>query len=420
MVIMAQNINQKQGYKLTEVGVIPEDWIVTTLGEIVSKERPICYGIVQTGKIVSNGVPCIRVIDLDNGKIKKKNLITTSKGISDSYKRTILKEEDLVIALRGKIGELAIVDKELIGANLTRGLALIAVNASLDPSFFLQQLSSSNSKVIFEKNLNGSALQEIPINVLRKIPVAYPRTKFEQRAIATALSDVDALITALDKLIAKKRDIKQATMQQLLTGKTRLPGFRGEWKVKKLEEIREKFVNGGTPSTQKSEYWQGNIPWITGADVINQKISDIRRFITIEAVKNSSTNIVERGNLLLVTRTGVGKLAVASFDVAISQDITGIYVKKEQALIEYLFHYFNYSSETLKSLNQGTSIAGITRETLLSTKVYLPPLPEQTAIANVLSDMDAEIAALEQKRDKTRALKQGMMQELLTGKTRLI
>ena len=123
---------------------------------------------------------------------------------------------------------------------------------------------------------------------------------------------------------------------------------------------------------------------------------------------------------MLVTRTGVGKLAVAPFDVAISQDITGIYVKKGQTSIEYLFHYFNYSSETLKSLNQGTSIAGITKETLLSTRVDLPPLLEQRAIATVLSDMDTEIAALEQRRDKTRALKQGMMQELLTGKTRLL
>ncbi len=189
-------------------------------------------------------------------------------------------------------------------------------------------------------------------------------------------------------------------MQQFLTGKTRLPGFSPEWKAKTLEEIGEKFVNGGTPSTQKSDYWQGNIPWITGADVINQRIVDVRRYITTEAVKNSSTNIVERGNLLLVTRTGVGKLAVAPFDVAISQDITGIYVKKEQASVGYLFHYLDFNSETLKSLNQGTSIAGITRETLLSTNIYLPSLPKQTAIAAVLSDMDAEIAALEQKRTR--------------------
>src|SRR2546425_2052768 len=164
----------------------------------------------------------------------------------------------------------------------------------------------------------GSTFKRVNVEQIRNLIVPMPLSE-EQTAIATVLYDTDSLIESLDKLIAKKRDIKQATMQQLLTGKMRLPGFSGEWKVKELEEIREKFVNGGTPSTQKSEYWQGNIPWITGADVINQKISDIRRFITTEAVKNSSTNIVERGNLLLVTRTGVGKLAVASFDVAISQ-----------------------------------------------------------------------------------------------------
>ncbi len=163
----AQDTKQKPGYKQTEVGMIPEDWVVKTLGEIVNKERPICYGIVQTGKSVVNGVSCIRVVDLINGKINKENLITTSKDISNSYKRTVLKEGDLVIALRGKIGELAIIDKELIGSNLTRGVALIAVSDSLASSFFLQQLSSYNSKVIFEKNLNGSALQEIPIIVLR-------------------------------------------------------------------------------------------------------------------------------------------------------------------------------------------------------------------------------------------------------------
>ena len=151
MVKTAQDTKLKPGYKQTEVGVIPEDWVVKTLGEIVNKERPICYGIVQTGKSVDNGVSCVRVVDLDNGKIKKENLITTSTDISNSYRRTILKEGDLVIALRGKIGELAVVDKELAGSNLTRGVALIAVNNSLDALFFLQQLSSFNSKKIFEK-----------------------------------------------------------------------------------------------------------------------------------------------------------------------------------------------------------------------------------------------------------------------------
>ena len=102
-----------------------------------------------------------------------------------------------------------------------------------------------------------------------------------------------------------------------------------EWDVKTLGEIVRKFVNGGTPSRQFKNYWNGNIPWITGADVLNQEVSVIRRYITNDAVKNSSTNVIEKGNLLLVSRTGVGKLAIAPFDIAISQDFTGIYVKNE-------------------------------------------------------------------------------------------
>ena len=120
------------------------------------------------------------------------------------------------------------------------------------------------------------------------------------------------------------------------------------------------------------------------------------------------------------TRTGVGKLAIAEFDVAISQDLTGVYVNTTQALPEYLFRYFDFNSNILKSLNQGTSIAGITRDVLKSAKILLPSLEEQRAIATVLSDMDAEIAALETRLAKTQALKQGMMQALLTGRVRLV
>jgi type I restriction enzyme S subunit len=208
-------------------------------------------------------------------------------------------------------------------------------------------------------------------------------------------------------------------MQELLTGRRRLPGFDGEWEIRRLGDIVEKLVNGGTPSTQQPEYWAGHIPWITGADILDQQVSEIRRYITEEAVRNSSTNVVERDNLLLVSRTGVGKLAIAPFAVAISQDFTGVYVRPDRMLPEFLFRFLDYKPEVLRSQNQGTSIQGITRETLISIPVPVPQLAEQTAIVAILSDMDAEIAVLERRRDKTKLLKQGMMQELLTGKTRL-
>ena len=187
-----------------------------------------------------------------------------------------------------------------------------------------------------------------------------------------------------------------------------------DWNVKKLTDLVDKFVNGGTPSTQIAEYWNGNIPWITGADILNQKVAVIRRYISKEAVKNSSTNIIEKGNLLLVSRTGVGKLSITPFDIAISQDFTGVYVKSSELDTVYLFRYFDFAQKELKTQNQGTSIQGITRETLSSIKIPLPPTKaEQTAIATALNDADALIAQLEKFIAKKRAIKQGAMQELL-------
>lgn len=190
-----------------------------------------------------------------------------------------------------------------------------------------------------------------------------------------------------------------------------------DWEVNQLGNLIEKFVNGGTPSTQVIEYWNGNIPWITGADILNQKVAVIRRYISKEAVKNSSTNIIEKGNLLFVSRTGVGKLAIAPFDIAISQDFTGIYVKQSELSTDYLFRYFDFIQTELKSQNQGTSIQGITRDTLSSFQIPLPPTKaEQTAIATALNDADALITQLEKLIAKKRNIKQGAMQELLRPK----
>ena len=240
----------------------------------------------------------------------------------------------------------------------------------------------------------------------------------EQRAIAAVLSDVDALIGSLEALIAKKRAIKRAAMQQLLTGRTRLPGFEGEWGTGRLGELA-KLASGGTPSTSVAAYWSGGIPWITGADISGQSVAKIRRHITKEAVEGSATSIVARGDLLIVSRTGVGKLAIAPCDIAISQDFTGVVPNRDKLGSRFLFRYLDFRQHVLANQNQGTSIKGITRDALAAVLVPFPPLSEQHAIAAVLTDMDDEIAALERRLDKTRSIKQGMMQQLLTGAVRL-
>ena len=216
---------------------IPSDWEVIELGKIVDEKRPVSYGIVQTGELVEGGIPCIRVTDIVDGRIDTSNLITTSKKISDGYKRTLLRKGDLVMALRGKIGQIAKIEDELVGANLTRGVALIALKDSYCNDFILQQISSDRAIKIFERSLNGSALQELSIGVVRKIPITSPKSLLEQKAIARVLSTCDATIHTTEQLIAQKELRKKWLMQQLLTGKKRLKGFSGKWKKYSYDKL---------------------------------------------------------------------------------------------------------------------------------------------------------------------------------------
>ena len=187
-----------------------------------------------------------------------------------------------------------------------------------------------------------------------------------------------------------------------------------DWEVSKLGDVVTAFYNGGTPDTKRKEYWDGVIPWITGADFINQKVGQIRKYITPEGVKNSATNIVPEGNLLVVTRTGVGKLAIAPFDLAISQDISGVIPDTQKTVSAFLFWNLNYNDKNLKTLRQGTSINGILREDLSSFLISLPSLSEQKKIAEILTTVDDAIEETDRIIEKTRELKKGLMQKLLT------
>lgn len=187
-----------------------------------------------------------------------------------------------------------------------------------------------------------------------------------------------------------------------------------DWEVVRLENISLKFYNGGTPDTTNKDYWNGKIPWVTGADFENQKVSRIRRYISDEGVKNSATNIVQKGNILVVTRTGVGKLAIAPVDIAISQDITGVVLDQGKALPTYIYWYLNHSENRLKSIVQGTSINGLLRDDLESFAVSLPPLSEQKKIAQIISTLDDAIEKTIQVIEKAKELKKGLMQKLFT------
>ena len=265
----------------------------------------------------------------------------------------------------------------------------------------------------------GATINQITNKSLNSFKIPYPKTE-EREAIAELLSDVDGLLGALEALIAKKRAIKQAAMQQLLTGKTRLPGFTAGWRKVRLGDVTV-AQQGGTPSKSRAAYLEGNIPFVTGADLSEFSISrdHARSFLTVEGLNSGATVICDPGALLLATRTRVGLVSIASETMGASQDIT---LLKPNDLIEspYLCRALMSQAYLLLQRARGTTIQGISRGEVDSIPILLPSRPEQRAIATVLSDMDSEIAGLERRRDKIGAIKQGMMQELLTGRVRLV
>lgn len=187
------------------------------------------------------------------------------------------------------------------------------------------------------------------------------------------------------------------------------------WHNLPLGQLFTKLVNGGTPSTAISTYWNGKTPWVTGADFTSNGIGEIRRYVSEIGISSSSTSVVEPGNILLVTRTGVGKLAIAKQAIAISQDITGVYVDKKQLGVEFAYYLLAAELENLKKLNQGTSINGIIRADLERHKVSIPiGIGHQQKIADILQTIDRAIEQTEALIDKYQQVKAGLMHDLFT------
>jgi len=245
----------------------------------------------------------------------------------------------------------------------------------------------------------------------------------ERRAIAAVLSDVDALLDELDRLIVKKRDLKQAAMQQLLTGRTRLPGFHGEWEVKRLGSVSHVLKGSALSKSLVSE--SGERPCVLYGELFTtygRVISDVAsRTHSSDGCPSMCGDVLLPGS---TTTTGAD-LATASAlligAVAIGSDIIVLRGKHRDYDPAFLANFLTHMRRReIAELTQGITIHHLYGKDLKSLAVEMPSLSEQIAIAAVLSDMDAELSALEARRTKTRALKQSMMQELLTGKTRLV
>ena len=361
------------GYKQTEVGVIPEDWEVKSLGELTTT--------VASGCSKSNATYGNYAVHGSTGVIGYSN---TSEYKGDAV---------LVARVGANAGKLNIVSGEY---GVTDNTIIVRFGSGSCLPFFWRQMESKNlNRLVF-----GSGQPLITGTQLKALAVCVPPLS-EQRAIATALSDVDALLAAQDKLIAKKRDIKQATMQQLLTGKQRLPGFSSEWKVKRLGDVVE--IRKGQLITEKDAV-AGDVPVIAGGKK--------------PAYFHNQPN--RTGKTITVSASGASAGYLAFFDTPIFASDCSTISEGVTYSIEFMYYQLLLNQEVIYKAQTGGAQPHIHAVDLMPLEVGSPSIAEQTAIAAVLSDMDADLAALEQQRDKTRAVKQGMMQELLTGRIRLV
>lgn len=290
----------------------------------------------------------------------------------------------------------------------------------LDGRFLVYLMRSGLGRRAIAALAQGSTRYNISKRTLMRAPLPRPPLS-EQVAITVSLRDVDALLGGLDRVIAKKRDLKQAAMQRLLTGKTRLPGFSGDWTTKPLRDLVE-IRSGGTPSTARADFWNGHIPWCTPTDItaLNgyKYLAATERKISDSGLRASSAELIPLKSVIMTSRATIGECAINTVSLATSQGFKNFVPSSVDG--EFLFYLMTTQKNHLVQLCGGSTFLEIGKKQLEQFEMYLPSdASEQRAVAKLLADMDAEIDALERRRAKAHDLKVAMMQELLTGKTRL-
>ena len=405
-----------QKFKKTDVGVIPEDWSLRSLAEI----GRCLIGLTYDPKDIDlRGVLVLRSSNIDESSLQFGDDVYVKMRIPDQL---IVRENDLLICVRNGsrplIGKCALLGCKAAG--MTFG-AFMSVFRSDDGSFVYYCFQSDIIRRQIRRNL-GATINQITNKSLNSFTIPYPDRQ-ERRAVIQTLSDVDSLVNALNALIAKKQAIKQVTMHQLLTGEIRLPGFCEKWDQKQLGELGE-FSKGR--GVKRDDISDDGLPCILYGELYtryNNYISELSSRIPPGVAARALP--IETGDILFAgsgespeeigqcaTYLG-GERAFAGGDIIVLRPSA-----TDSMFLGYLMNHPSVTAQKTR-LGQGNAVVHISVSNLAQVNINLPSLPEQKAISAVLSDMDVEIAALKRRLAKLQAIKQGMMQDLLTGRVRL-
>jgi len=327
----------------------------------------------------------------------------------------------VLMTSRATIGEVVI---NTIPITTNQGFCNFIPNEKIINEYLAYWLK--NSKNIIRAISSGSTFLEVSKTALRNLELPIPPLP-EQKKIAEVLGSVDAAIEATKAVIEQSKKVKQGLLQTLLTrgiGHTKFkPSPLGEipenWEVKTLGELLDNIKGGGTPSKKNSEYWNGTIPWASVKDLTNQYLEKTEDYITELGLKESASNLIPAGTIIIATRMAVGKAIKFTCDVSINQDLKALFPKSELNN-RFLFVWLYANSEKIEKLASGSTVMGIRLESLNSINFALPPIQEQKAIAEIFDSIDEQITAETTKLASLQQLKKGLMHDLLTGKVRVV
>ncbi len=427
----------KPGYKRTEVGVIPEDWDAITIEDLVKKiGASILTGpfgtLLKANEYSTDGVPIISVGEIGEGTVKIKE--NTPKAPPEVIKRLpqyILKTGDVVFARKGSVDRSSLIEPNQNGWFLGSDGMRLRLPSNVFPSYISLQIRSPDVRQWLVNNAIGTTMASLNQDILSKIQFPLPPLP-EQHAIAAALSDADGLIGALETLITKKRAIKQAAMQQLLTGRTRLPGFAGEWETKRLGDIITFLPTANNPRADLND--GGEIEYIHYGDVhthgkpvldckecklphiFRDKIGEIIRLEDGDLIMVDASEDLEGTGKSVEIQGAFGREIVAGLHTILCRGNPNQWAIGFKAYLQFIPAF----KSKLVCVATGISVYAISKKELAEIELAIPSVSEQAVIVAFLSDMDADITALEHWRDKTKQIKKGMMQQLLTGKVRLV
>ena len=396
----------------------PTDWPISTVGE---QFHIILGKMLDAEKNVGTYKPYLgnRSVQWGHIDVSDLDMIKLTDGDIRKYR---LQNGDLLVCEGGDIGRAAIWQNQIDECYFQKALHRLRPRSEYS-SVLMRYLLEYYAKSGFLVNFaTQTSIAHLPKDKFVSVPLPNPPLH-EQQAIAAALSDADGVVAGLERVIAKKRLIKQGAMQDLLTARRRLPGFSGEWEEATLSELAD-IRSGGTPSTSDASLWDGEIAWVTPTDITaldgRKFLRSTTRTISRAGLRQSSAELLPEGTIVMTSRATIGECAIATTPLTTNQGFKN-FIPKDRADRDFLYYLLMSQKKGFIELCSGSTFLEIGKTQLTGYTVRVPETKdEQKAVSAVLSDMDTEIQTLETRLTKARAVKEGMMQNLLTGQVRLV